>query len=462
MFHRLSVVVFLFVSVLVAAAPDAGAQPAPGGSLIALAQNLKVEVTETGPEQLWTLHLSNLGDFPIGLVADPGLLWFKVEVPGRSTPQICRLPGPLWPKIMRRRAQLVLQPGQRFSRRFDARFFCFADLTQTVLVPGARVAPFFGWPLETREVRVKGKRTTETLPPRAPFVAWALQTPEKAEADATTESKEGGPLTEGFDADGGEGLGGDDSGTEPAPKPPTEGVKHISGATFVLSPAYARWSQPLPELSPGLHTLMLAGSDAEDERNVTITVSVLNTSNVPQQIFVRRELVSYDVTGPDGTFHCATTDLGTPDIASFTTLASQRSERFVVRLIEMCPRGSFSRPGLYEVHAALEAKHGGQAVGFDAFVGTLTAPRPALVRVRSGDRSSFLRPTPMLAGAQAPGGTAPGPGRGAAPTSGPENDAPMEGSPDGLPQEDLPLDPGGAMPDEGPAPQSPNDGTVVE
>ena len=46
MFHRLGVVVFLFVSLLVAAAPDAAAQPEPGGSLIALAQHLKVEVTE--------------------------------------------------------------------------------------------------------------------------------------------------------------------------------------------------------------------------------------------------------------------------------------------------------------------------------------------------------------------------------------------------------------------------------
>lgn len=460
MFHRLAVVAFLFLSLVVVAAPDAAAQPAPGGALIALAQNLKVEVTETGPDQLWTLHLSNLGDFPIGLIADPGLLWFQVDVPGRSTPQTCRLPEPLWPKTMRRRAQTVLAPGQRFSRRFDPRFFCFADLTQTVLVPGARVAPFFGWPLATREVRVKGKRATETLPPVAPFVAWALEAPEDtggAEPEVPTESD---APSDDSSAEGGEAPTAESNGGESASKAPTEGVKHVGGATFVLSPAYAGWSQPLPALSPSLHTLMLAGSDAEDERNVTITMSLLNASNLPQQIFVRRELVSYDVTGPDGTFHCPTTDLGPPDVASFTTLAPQRSERFVVRLIEMCPRGSFSRPGLYEVHAAVEAIYSGQAVGVDAFVGTLAAPRPALVRVRSGDRSSFLRPTPMLAGAP---GAAQGPaGRGGLPMSGPENSAPADGSTDAPPQEGMPPDPGGAMPDEMPAPPPATDGTVVE
>lgn len=460
MLRRIGVVLSLFVPLLLAAAP-AAAQPQPEGSLIALAQNLKLEVTEAGPEQLWTVHLSNLGEFPIGVVADAGLLWFQIDVPGRTAPQTCRLPAPLWPKTMRRRAQTVLEPGQRFSRRFDPRFFCFADLTQAVLVPGARVTPFFGWPLDTRVVRVKGKRTTETLPPTAPFVAWAMAAPEPRPEPGTRPS-ESDESDEDSAADSTEIFGAQDSSSEAPSPPPAEGIKHIGGATFELSSAYAPWSQPLPELAPGLHTLALAGSDAEDERNVTVTVSVVNTSKLAQQVFLRREVISYDVTGPDGTFHCPTTELGPPDIASFTTLRPRDSKRFVVRLIEMCPRGSLSRPGLYEVHATLQAKHSGRSVGSDAFVGSLKAPRPALVRVRSGDRSSFLRAAPMVAGA-APGGFTPGSAGGGAPPAMNDNegDAPPDGAREVAPEE-LPPDHEGALPDDGPTPEQPPDSTVVE
>ena len=134
------------------------AQAADGeDATIALARDLELIVAETGPEQPWTIHLHNRGSAPIAIMADPGLLWFEVAVPGVPAPRVCRLPEPLWPTAMRRRAELVLQPGERFSRRFDPRFFCFSDVVQTTLVPGAKVTPHFGWPQEQRATTVKGK-----------------------------------------------------------------------------------------------------------------------------------------------------------------------------------------------------------------------------------------------------------------------------------------------------------------
>src|SRR5262245_10296062 len=81
---------------------------------IVLARDLELIISETGPEQPWTLHLHNRGSSPIGIMADPGLLWFEVAVPGIPTPRACRLPEPLWPSAMRRRSELVLAPGERF------------------------------------------------------------------------------------------------------------------------------------------------------------------------------------------------------------------------------------------------------------------------------------------------------------------------------------------------------------
>ncbi len=452
MFYRVMLVMVMFASLGVATARRAVAAPHAAAGLIELAQNLRVEVVENGPDQLWTLHVSNLGSTPIGIAADPGLLWFEVAIPGRAAPHTCRLPDPLWPKVMRRRAEMVLGPGERFSRRFDARFFCFDDLDQEVLVPGARLTPHFGWPHATRVVWVKGKRTTQTLPPAPPFVGWNIQAepepPVAAEDSEIPEAELGDPAADA---------------AEPTQsrKLPTEGVKYIVGATLALSPEYAKWSEepPPPNLEQPLQLIPLGGSDAEDERSAAITVGIVNGSSTAQQIFVRRELIEYEVHGPDGIFECQPAEVGPPDYASFTNLQPRRTESFVVRLIEMCPRGRFARPGLYEVYAALNSKHSGQHLSLDGFVGMLEAQRPALVRVRSGDRSSFVRGAPMVAGPAGQGLGVPG----APPNvSGGAGEAPPDGA-QGAPDMAAPPDhEGTGNVEEAPAPEAPADGTAVE
>jgi hypothetical protein len=445
--------VLLGLTLLYPALPrSAGAAPDPdsGAALANLTQNLQLEIVETGPDQLWTLHLSNAGASPIGVMADPGLLWFDISVPGQTTPQTCRLPEPLWPTGMRRRAQMVLAPGERFSRRFDPRFFCFADLDQRLLVPGARVTPHFGWPVQAQQPAPKAQRQTSAPSVAAPFVAWpiAAGTPAAAPAESSQELTE--PSAEAQEA-------------EALARLPTEGIKHVVGASIELSTAYARWSQATPrDMSQSLQLVMLAGSDAEDERNVTITVGLSNPTGVPQQVVARRDLLDYEVRGPDGVFECPPGEAGPPDYPSFSTLPPQSTERFVVRLLEMCPRGGFARPGLYEVYVRLHAKWSGVELGLDAFMGTLTADRPAMVRVRSGDRSSFLRaPLVLATGA---GGEQEAPRRR---TRGgePGADAPADGSQESPAQDEAPADHDGTgAPDEAPppAPPAPGNGTVIE
>src|SRR5688572_22709506 len=54
-----------------AAEPAAVAPPAPldpAAALLALGQDLELQVTETGPDQPWTLHLHNRGATPIGVM----------------------------------------------------------------------------------------------------------------------------------------------------------------------------------------------------------------------------------------------------------------------------------------------------------------------------------------------------------------------------------------------------------
>jgi hypothetical protein len=432
------------------AAADAAPQ-----NLAELAQDLVLELIEHGPGELWTMHVTNTGKLPVGIVADPALLWFEVAVPGRALTVVCRLPSPLWPKSIRQRAVTQLKPEERFSRRFDARFFCFDDMRQSVLVVGARVTPHFGWALETKETRVKGKRTRVTLPPRAPFVAWSVPA-SAAEDEAPAAAPESAPPVDPET----EGAALVDPGAialesdEPEPwDEPKEGLKSISGAAIVLAPEYAVWSPPKTTTdAEGPHLHMRAGSDAEDERGALVTIALSNGSSHSEQIFLRRDLVTYHVKGPDGVFECAPNEIGSPDFASFTTLAPKSSEPMVVRLLEMCPRSALARPGLYEIRASFVSRWSGQALGLDAFVGTLETEHPALLRIRSGEQPSFLRAAPLMA-TPAAGMVNPNmgpPPEGAAPADGSE--APAEEAP--------PADHQAPM--EAPAPEAPADGTTVE
>lgn len=416
------------------AATQSAASESTAGGLVTLAQDLTLAVSEDGPNQPWTVTLANRGSEPLGFIADPGLLWFEVTVPGRAM-QTCVLPEPLRPVGMQRKSVLILKPGEQYSRRLDPRFFCFAELGQVLLVPGAKVTPHFGWarevvpPAKSRAgARKKSPAPAAVSAPRAdqpPFVAWRSGSVASNEPSAPPVPPPG--AEEPIDGDGEFGAAG------AAWRVPTEGLKSIQGATLELPASYSVWAGPDRRQPTGdIELVMLAGSDAEDERSAAITFGVLNTLDRQQHIFVRRELLSYEVQGPDGFFECPGSDVGSPDFASFSALPPHGAERAVVRLIEVCPRRSFARPGLYEVHARLQAKWSGQELGMDAFVGQLEVSRPAFVRVRSGDRSSFARLVvpPASGAAPAPGVVPPGqldaaPGEAAPPDSAPE-EAPAE------------------------------------
>jgi hypothetical protein len=431
-----------------AQAPAAARQATPAAGsegLVTLAQDLTLSVTEDGPNQPWTVTLANRGSQPLAFLADPGLLWFDVSSSGRA-PQSCVLPEPLRPSAMQRKSVLVLRPGEQYSRRLDPRFFCFAELGQVLLVPGAKVTPNFGWRREPLAGKPKSRaagsrrsqRAAEAEAREQRFVAWrvdlpAANEPTKPAPPALEDRSAEDAPSAAANAGVGNAAAGNAGG---AWHLPSEGLTAVQGATLQLPDSYSAWAGSRRDAPRELELVLLAGSDAEDERNATVSFGLLNTLDRPQQIFVRRELLDYDVQGPDGFFECPGSELGPPDHASFSTLPPHGAERAVVRLIEVCPRRSFARPGLYEVHARLSAKWSGQDLGLDAFVGQLEAMRPAFVRVRSGDRSSFARLVvpPPAAGAHA----AVAPAAEAAPAP-PQEEAPADNNaPDDAPPQDAP------------------------
>jgi hypothetical protein len=345
---------------LVAAGP--GAARAEGA---ASPPKLDFSVMERGPGLPWSMTIVNRGQDDVRLSADPRLLWFEVKAPGKKATQTCRLPGTLFPSRPDRRVKVELAPGEGVTHAFDPRLYCFAAGGQWLLVPGALISPHFGWKQKTKPRYVRGKRIEEPAPKQtAPYVAVPL--------DADDDDDDVGAL------------------------------KEITAQTFALRSEYAEWSrtrieQEEKKKKPQFEMKVVQGSDARAELNATVSIRVKNTSKRSWHLYFRRELVSYEVMGPDGLVTCdAQPDDRAPDRQAFANLRPGRSVSVTSRLVELCPRGTFGRPGLYLVHARLESNDSGEEWNIDAFVGDVHSKEPAAIRIRTGELS-FLKKQAMVA-----------------------------------------------------------------
>lgn len=310
-------------------------------------------VEERGPGLPWKMTVANRGDASTKVVADPRLLWFEVRVPGKKKLAACKLPEGLFPGKADKRTQVVLDPGEGVEQSFDPRLYCFAAGGQWQLVPGAIVTPHFGWPEKKKTTWKKGKKLEEPAPKQvAPFVA---QSP-----DAKTDEADGS-------------------------------AKEMVAEPFALRSDYARWAlhgiNPDEDDESPIVMTTVQGSDAQAERTATVSVTLKNRSKESQTVYFRRELVKYEVMRPDGLATCdPQPDLRAPDRQAFAKLGPGGSISATSRLVELCPTGTFDKPGLYLVHARFQATETGEDFHLDSFVGEVLSRGPATVRIKTGEQ----------------------------------------------------------------------------
>ena len=308
---------------------------------------LLFKVTAGDAHRRWTLLLRNVSASPIIVDTDPRLLWFDVSVPGKENPVTCRLPGKMFPKRVDRDFVFKMKPGERVRRRFDPRLYCFSTKGQTTLVAGAIVEPHFGWakkPPSAERFVVKPAKKSDEI---APF-------------------------------------------------------SKVAGQGFALDSSYAGWSASrLPDhrkehCSPAEPTLAITrGSDVSYARNALVTLKVKNPCDNSLRVFFRRDLVSFTVKGPEGRVHCnSDPDERTPLAGHYARLRPGRSATYPTRIIEMCPPGTFARPGVYRINATFHALSSGEEHGYDAFVGDARTHETSLLRVRVGDGHLFTPKAP--------------------------------------------------------------------
>jgi hypothetical protein len=389
-----------------------------------------LEVREQGPNRPWVVAIQNHTEQRVNLVKDSRLLSFEVRVPGKRKPTSCRLPSAMLPSQAETERMKELGPGEELRFRIDPRFYCF-DGDHGVLVPGAMVEASYGFPQKTRTSRMpNGHKVVERLPSVPPYVAQFL--PEGAGEDASSatddaapqadaEAREPGPVAktepkpssqtcdttptpDADDMDGGPAVTVPRPSDEPPPAPepiPEDpdrpGLSSVRPVKLALGSDYSSWEPKTAEedVDQGLRLEVVKGSDSLTARGAEVTVRVTNEGPRSQRLFIRRQLITYYLLGPEGLSVCST-DEGehAPDEQSFTTLAPGHHIQLVTRLVEFCPDSIIDRPGFYLVGAELRASGDSNEPGVDAFAGTLYTTRGKIVRIQKGDQPFVDRNVP--------------------------------------------------------------------
>ncbi len=348
----------------------------------------------------WTLAIENRSAVPLSVAGDPLLLSFEVvpepapvveaiapTTPGKTIakPKVTPVPKPVIcgpaqaPKSVADDAWLELGPGDVLTYNFDPRALCADPGT---LKNGVKIAARYGFTPETKKVWTKGKAREEVLLDKAPFVSRPKEQlpqtplPPKLLVAPLFELDETYPL-EAVHAQ----ADVPETGSDPsAPLDPNAPVDPDAPARAGSTPPSGQ--RPLPELT--LSVSPLGSADEVDETTVTFTLK--NQGKKGRMLFLRRELVVYELLGPRGSSTCRMyPSARAPDAASFETLGAGGSRTLTTRLAEACPPTTFSAPGTYAVSARFEARDDGSAHGFSAFTGDVSTERPARFVVR-GDK----------------------------------------------------------------------------
>jgi len=364
-------------------------EPTPEGSA-----GLVFVLGQRASDLPWTLAIENRSERPLSVAGDPNLLSFElvpepapvVEAIALTTPskdiakpKVSPAPKPVIcgpaqaPKSVAEDAWLELGAGEVLTYNFDPRALC---PDAGALKKRVKIAARYGFTPATKKVWTKGKMSEEVLLDQAPFVSRPGEQlpqappPPKLLVAPVFELDETYPL-EAVHAK---------ADVPGVPSDPNAPVDPNAPATAGSNPPSSQ--RPLPELTLSVSPL----GSAEEVDETTVTFTLENQSKKSQMLFLRRELVVYELLGPRGASTCRMYPAArAPDAASFETLGAGSSRTLTTRLAEACPPTTFSAPGTYAVSARFEARDNGSAHGFTAFTGDVSTERPARFVVR-GDK----------------------------------------------------------------------------
>ncbi len=343
---------------------------------------LVMAISERTSDLPWVLAIENRSPHPITLAALPELLTAKIIPPmpepasegeppsGTSSGGTVNEPEPILcgeggvPKSLDDDDKVELAPGQLLFHEFDPRDLCEEE---DVLEEGATVEMTYGFPTQTKKLWRAGKLTTVEAEQTAPFVA----------ERKTVEGEKIVPLKH--------------LRADPIRLDQTYPLSEVSALPIDDDELDASEdSKPAPP-PPLKLTISPLGTTSRPEDGV-VQVQLSNTSGKSMKLFVRRELFTYEVSGPNGEATCQMHPADrSPDPAAFSSLAPGQTYSLSTRLAEACPAGTWDSPGTYSVSAYFRTTADGSEHGISAFMGSAATQSPARLVVPGSETSRRRR-----------------------------------------------------------------------
>jgi len=349
--------------------------PTPEGQL-----GLVLVLGQRSADLFWTFAVENRSAEPVLFGSDLGLLELtltpkasleaEADADASNAPAAPHTCNPLTKVASGPGAPLL--PGEAEVFSFDPRSICPEEL----LTEGTTVSAIYGYAIEKKTGWQKGKKVETLLTDKPPFVAQA-EAPEPAAPPAATapEPAKARPQT---------------ATSEAAPP----GLKQLFAAPMVLNETYpldalelfaegdprhdSNANAPLTPLTVSLRDL----GEARTPTFQLVNVTLKNVSDAPLDVVVRRELMVFEVVGPQGATTCYLEPTQVDPLAhNFTRLAPGVSRVLVTRMPEVCPAGTFSEPGTYSVFVRYRSPSDGAQFGRQGFQGEIRSKSPAHLRV---------------------------------------------------------------------------------
>lgn len=354
---------------------------------------LVMAVSERTSDLPWVLAIENRSAKPVQLAALPTLLRAEITSPPPPAPapsdpapssskittttqEPKRCEAKSLPSSVSEEEKVELQPGQLLFHAFDPRDLCDGE---AAFVEGAIVELSYGFPLQTKKLWRAGKLTTVEIEQTAPFVA--ERKPEGEEVFVPLKFLK----------------------AEPIRLDQTYPLSEVSALPKDEDNAQENEGDPAPAPPPPLELKIFPlGTTSQPEEGV-VTVELRNTSGKSMQIFVRRELFAYQVSGPLGEATCQMLPAErAPDAAAFSTLSPGGTISLSTRLAEACPPGTWDEPGIYSVSAFFQATADGAEHEMDAFMGSAATKSAARLVVpgQHGEGEPRMKLAPSRLGSE--------------------------------------------------------------
>lgn len=360
-----------------------------------------MSVVATSPDPPWLLRIENAGPVTIRIPADSRLLRFEMKASKGGTKK-CAPPKAMVPSSFPDSRELFLRPGEVYEEEIDPRLYCFGDTTD-LLRPGTVLIPHFGF-------------GTSWGAPKEPFVAQATDY-----ADPFTPLKDikGPELTlpavpappppappqvpAGQDplAPLGSGIDPKDSPPPRTPAAPTSTPKKDGAATDDDgADAPTDGDAPPPAVvdkNAGYLDIYVSRLvDAGSPRDVVLTIRAKNEGRRKLAGVLRSRMLHFKVeeVGADNrtlrevmcTHQEAAHGIATEAVSQ---VGPGKEITIPILVSEICPRGTFSKPGLYRVTGVLDTSQVGESLKADPWLGHALARQSALVRLATAKEDFY-------------------------------------------------------------------------